>query len=869
MDIRGSILEIDEKTTTETKYGKRDFLELILLSDGEEITLRLWGGWVDMEDYLGSGTELLATNVKQSSFQGKENYSTTGDSYVVLEPFFLVDVTEIRAWVQCPRMHYLNKISGTPLKYPVVKGTIVHKVFGDILRGQNIENSIENRVKESKIELGILDKDIDDIKNDIKKHSDAIKNWLKQEKLMKNDDWRSEYTLISKNFGIKGRCDAIRQGYPVELKTGKNTKNEPRFHDKIQVGSYALLLEDQEKRNIDTGTVLYTGNSLLDRRKETGDLSVSKEFSISKGFLKFILKKRNEIAVTELNRTIPSGYEGEAICDYCFEQDHCLVVSGRLDQKSKAGKIGEKLPQNERDYFSDQYKFLHNERLAIYKEYQNLWEKNTGDKALIDLDLVNSKKQDNGKWKIKTKIKNQVSKIQAGDLVIASDGNPETGELAWVEKIGPDEAVIITDEFVDPSRLDVYPSEFTVDRMLTSVYEFILKEDERKKDIIFGRTEPRFDDKEQVFIKDNTLQNKAVRKAFNAKDFALIHGPPGTGKTYTITQLIQALISRGDRILISALTNRAVDNVLKILRQQGFNDFIRIGSETRISDDLLDVQVKTDYKKFKKANLIAATATTCSSKIMREQNFDVVIIDEAGQLTEPETLSAINLGDVFILVGDHKQLPSVTKTETNSSLFEKLIDRYPEATITLEEQYRMAQRIQSFPSKEFYDGNLRPANYKIASQTLEDIPNVSLNNLPSYLDDQVSFISIKGNMEGNTNIKEAKKIADIISELKNAKVPEKSIGIITPFRAQVSEINKRVPNNVDVDTVDRFQGSSKDVIIISFVVTDNLESPVFDDYRRLNVALTRAKKALILVGNIDTLNQDEVYSRMIDWSNII
>lgn len=870
MDIQGTVLDIAEKESTETKYGKRDLIELKLNLDEEEVNLTLWGDWVKTTNNLTSGKELLVTNVKSSKFQGRKQYSTTENSYVIIEPSFLVDVTEIRSWVQCPRIHYLNKISGTPLKYPVVRGTIVHEVFGDILRGQNIETSVEKRVNDAKLEIGILEKNLDDVKKEIREHSKAIKDWLNQEKLVNKDKWRSEYTLISKNFGIKGRCDAIRQGSPIELKTGKNTEKEPRFQDKIQVASYALLLRENDMKDIDTGTVLYTGNSMLDRKEETGSLSICKKFSINEGLLKFIIRKRNEIVLAELDENIPTGYEADAICDYCFEQEHCMMVSGRLDQESKAGQIGESLPQEERDYFNTQYNFLQDERLAVHDEYKELWKnKKNSDRTLTKLDLIDSKKRDDGKWELRLSVGDKISKIQEGDLVIASEGNPTKGEMAWVEKINLDYLVVVTEEFINISRLDIYPSEFTVDRMLTSVYNFILKGDKSKKDIIFNRRKPEFEDKKELFIENNNLQNKAVNKALNAKHFALIHGPPGTGKTYTVTEIVKAFVEKDKRILLSALTNRAVDNILKSLRDEGFENFIRIGSEKRISDDLLDVRVDTDVEKFKEANVVAATAATCSSRLMREQEFDVGIIDEAGQLTEPETLSVINLSDKFVLVGDHKQLPSVTKTETRltESLFERLIERNPEATVTLEKQYRMAQRIQSFPSHEFYNGNLRPANYEVASQDLTGLKNASVEDLPEYLRKQVLFIDTDGKQEGNINTKEAQKVAEIIKHFRDIGVSEEKIGVITPFRAQALEIGQYITDEIAVDTVDRFQGSSKEIIIISFVASEDLESPVFDDYRRLNVALTRAKKALILVGDSTVLEKDQLYKRMLEWTD--
>ncbi|RDZ94977.1 AAA family ATPase, partial [Haloferax sp. Atlit-6N] len=161
--------------------------------------------------------------------------------------------------------------------------------------------------------------------------------------LTEEDKWRSEYTLISPTFGIKGRADALRRGMPVELKTGKNTKREPRFHDKIQAAAYALVLSERGVP-ADTGTLLYTKNTALERNEETGDLSPAKDFSIGTGLLQFVVRTRNEIAAMEYDADIPTGYEADAKCEYCFERDTCMVVSGRLDQESKAGQVGTAVP---------------------------------------------------------------------------------------------------------------------------------------------------------------------------------------------------------------------------------------------------------------------------------------------------------------------------------------------------------------------------------------------------------------------------------------------------------------------------------------------------------------------------------------------
>ena len=893
-----------------TSYGERDLRELRVRPErgaGDAVDVTLWGKWTETADHAEPGMELLVTDAEEDEFDGETGYATTGDSWVVLEPDFLVDVTGIRSWVQCPRMYYLNKLSGIPLNYPVVKGTIVHEVFGDLLRGMDLEASIADRVEEAGLELGLLGYEPEEVADEVRRNAAAIEGWLAQGTLTDEDTWRSEFTLISPTFGLKGRADALRRGTPVELKTGKNTNREPRFHDKVQAACYALML-DERGVDPDIGTLLYTKNTALDRNEESGDLAPAKEFSVGRGFLEFVVRERNALAAMEwrgLNDagerpTVPTGYEADATCQYCFEQDTCMVVSGRLDQESKAGQVGTPVPEAERDYFDRFYVALEEERRETHAEYRKLWEQTpeeraADDRALIDLEPVSQTEIAENRWRLRArKPDDAVSKLREGDVALASDGDPVTGhgELGRIVELG-DEVVVETDEPVELRRLDVYPSEISVDRSLTALHDAILKGSPERKDVLFGRRAPAFrssDDRPadapDAYIDNNDAQNEAVSLAVDAEDCALIHGPPGTGKTYTIARTIRALVAEGNRVLLSAFTNRAVDNALEALRDQGFGDgvasarpngagetggILRVGTETGVRADMQDVRLvqrgepNAKAAELRDAPVVAATTAACGSRVLRECEFDVALVDEASQLTEPGTHAAINLADRFVLVGDHEQLPPVVRAENDlqTSLFERLIERYPDASVMLDRQYRMSQRIQAFASAEFYDGTLRPATPEVAGQTLADL-GVDPADLPAGLADGVGFVDPGGSRDGNRNVREAERVAEIVDAYVAAGVDADDIGVIAPFRAQVAEIGKRTA--VTVDTVDRFQGSSKEVIVVSLVASGDLDGPIFEDHRRMNVALTRAKKQLTLVGDAAALSSDPFYERMLDWA---
>ena len=901
MHIRGRVVTVGEAREVELKQGTRTLAEIELhhethqaerdrkaideRADAEEqittekpIKVTLWGRWAESVEYIEQGMEISLTEAKSSVFRGQMQYESTKDSYLIVEPNFLVDVTAIREWVQCPRVYYLNKLSGMPLKYPVVRGTIVHEVFGDLLRGRDMSSALEERIEEVGLELGLLGYDKETVRDEAKQHASAIERWLKQGKLIEGDEWRSEYTLVSPTFALKGRADALRGGMPVELKTGKNTTQEPRFQDKIQAAAYGLLLRERDVP-VDTGTLLYTKNAAIEEDEESGDLTPAKEFRMGRGLFEFILRKRNELAAMEFDTTVPTGFEADARCEYCFEQDSCMVVAGRLEQTAKAGQVGQSLPTYVREYFERMYAAIEAEREAIHEEYRKLWtqspaERASEDKALIGLECQDQHQLPDGSWEITANIPEEaVSKLRVGDRALASEGNPIAGRTELCQITALDETVTIAvDEPLRLRRLDNSPSEIGVDRMLTALYDFTLRGSRRQREVILGEHQPAFDTPpSSTFIKNNSAQDRAVCQAVAAEDVFIIQGPPGTGKTYTIANIVDALTDRGDRVLVSAYTNRAVDNMLEEIRDVTDATSRRMGPASSIRSDMHDIILQTEgdpqecVEAFSDASVIAATTSTCGSRILRDQQFDTVIIDEAAQLSEPAALAAISLADRAILVGDHKQLPPVVRMgdQLSESLFERLIQTHPEAAIMLDQQYRMNQQIQAFSSRHFYDGELRPATTRVAAQQLADL-DIDDSVLDGQLNAAVSYIDHEGSREGNTNSTEAQVVADVVSRLIAAGVDRADIGVIAPFRAQVVEIARQV--SVTVDTVDRFQGSAKEVIIISFVASESLEEPIFEDQRRMNVALTRAKKQLVLIGSKPALTSDPFYQRMIDWA---
>ncbi len=897
--LRGTVVDVGETRTV--SGGSSELAEVTVRrhDGGGATTVTLWNDWTDTAEAVDPGMELFATDLDEEEFRGETRFSTTPASFVVVEPGYVVDVTDLRGWVQCPRIFYLNRLVPTPLEYPVVRGTMVHEAFGDLLRGVDLETAVGDAVDDAALELGLLDRDPGDAADEVRANAAAVEAWLRQGRLGDGDDWRSERTLLSERFGLKGRADAVRGGAPVELKTGKNLGREPRFQDKVQAAAYALLLGEHAADGgdpvaaaaPDTATLLYTKNSTLSPDEADGDRSPARDFPVGRGLLQFVVRTRNELAAMAARGEVPTGYEAEAVCEYCFERDTCMAVAGRLDQESKAGQVGTPVPEAERAYVDRFAELLEAERRAVHREFRKLWDQTAAeraddDRALVDLEPAGRERRSTGQWELRARrTTDAVSKIREGDLVLASDGHPVRGtaELARVESLGR-EVVVTADEPFELRRLDVYPSSIGVDRQLAALHDAVLTGDPDRKDVLFGRRPPAFSPPAgETFVDDNEAQDEAVRRALGAEDLALIHGPPGTGKTHTLATVVRALVERGERVLLSAFTNRAVDNALATLREQGFEDVVRVGTETGVADEHQSFRLRTGGDPHDRADalrsapVVAATTAGCGSRAMRACSFDVAVVDEAGQLTEPATLAAVERADRFVLVGDHQQLPPVVRSDgvpggdgadydLDRSLFERLVDLHPEAAVMLDRQYRMHQRIQYFSSREFYDGQLRPASAEVAGRRLGDLDGVDPDALPADLADPVSFTDPDGDQTGNANPIEADAVADTVEAYLGAGLAPDDVGVIAPFRAQVAEIRKRVPEAVAVDTVDRFQGSAREAIVVSFVATGSMDSPVFEDHRRTNVALTRAKRSLALVGDAGALASDEVYARMLDWA---
>jgi ATP-dependent RNA/DNA helicase IGHMBP2 len=299
---------------------------------------------------------------------------------------------------------------------------------------------------------------------------------------------------------------------------------------------------------------------------------------------------------------------------------------------------------------------------------------------------------------------------------------------------------------------------------------------------------------------------------------------------------------------------------------------------------LLDEARKLERKAVKtildRAQVICATCASLPAGPLAHESFDVALLDEATQALEPIALIAFTKAPRVVLAGDHKQLSSTVLSEVaakrglGKSLFERLLEEHGEGVKRmLREQYRMHEQIMAFPSAEMYGGELR-AHASAAGRTLAELlPKATLDAPPFlFLDTAGKGFEeeVEPDGESRFNAGEAELVTERARELLAAGLPANELAVIAPYRAQVSVLRERIPREVEVDTVDAFQGREKDVVLVSLTRSNPDGALGFlEDLRRMNVAITRARRHLFVVGDSATLGGHPFYARLVERAQAI
>ncbi|XP_077093323.1 DNA replication ATP-dependent helicase/nuclease DNA2 isoform X3 [Siphateles boraxobius] len=760
-----------------------------------------------------------------------------------------------------------------------------------------------------------------------------------------------EENIWCPSFGLKGKIDVtagvrihrrgrkpIERIVPLELKTGKESNS---IEHRSQVILYTLM-SSARRCDPEAGFLIYlkTGSlhpvvgNHMDRR-ELIKIRNSLAHHIGNNLIK--MECGSQMA------PLPAMVSDQQACKYCPQKRNCAVYN-RAVERDPMGSCTEgpqAFVQSESEHLS-QIHLQYFSHWLLLCTLEALTMENKGGRRNIWLQTSQQREKSGGC---------AGNMRLAGGVSILSDGvykhsfERKEGEQTLTGLIVGDRIVVSDQDSVLIGLATGYVTEITVSGLTCSLDKnlskyssntiFRLDQDEgagglsthlgnlsrlmentptseRLRELIVEFRPPQFiDSLSSVLPRDakdtvanilkglNKPQKQAMKKVLLSRDYTLIVGMPGTGKTTTICTLVRILHACGFSVLLTSYTHSAVDNILLKLKRFKIG-FLRLGRSQKVHHDILPFTEESCRAKgmqtleeleqlYNKELIVATTCMGVKHPIFSRRRFDFCIVDEASQISQPVCLGPLFYAQRFVLVGDHQQLPPIVQNAEartlgmDESLFKRL-EHHSDAVVQLNVQYRMNSAIMSLSNALMYEGRLECGSERTASAVLQLPSRVQVEKeldlyvcQPQYSawvqaalepNSPVCFLDTSQvpahetvEKSGISNHTEAILVQALVTLLLKAGCRASDIGVIAPYRQQLKAISSLLQGDafkaLEVNTVDKYQGRDKSVIIVSFVRSNpegNL-GELLQDWRRLNVAITRAKHKLLMLGSAPTLHR--------------
>jgi DNA replication ATP-dependent helicase Dna2 len=537
--------------------------------------------------------------------------------------------------------------------------------------------------------------------------------------------------------------------------------------------------------------------------------------------------------------------------------------------------------------------FVENEAKTQYQQLDRQWSTPVAERVAKGWAIEGLIVDDYKKQIIRLSCETNDSRFREGDLVVLHRGNPRDPDALHCElEYDGEQALEVSLTDGNEYLLSAYQDGWIMDQDWFDSSPFYTSALNQAADSQLGRSfvlpllqgslQPQVDiakyDRALDGLKDSGLnesQKEAVAMSYAADLLHLIQGPPGTGKTLMLAHLAKLLVEDGRRVFVTALTHRAIHNALNKITKVDDNIPVCKVGQNRHNDDLLVDNYETfAQSRFTEINggyVVGATPFALQSKRLANVEFDVVLFDEASQITLPLAIMGMLAGRKYVFIGDENQLPPVTilsdKDAAQKSIFAFLAGRGNETMLNI--TYRLNDTLTSWPSRTFYDNELKSSTASRARR-LELSGDTTPWDFALTPDAPMVFLDL---CHENTTVRsriEAEAVVELVLSLLIHAIPPEEIGVVVPYRAQSRLVrslmrhvigDEQIIRKLVVDTVERMQGQEREVVLVSFATASPKFAAQVADFlfqpQRLNVAVTRPRTKLILVGSHHMLNADQ------------